>query len=59
LHLYQITEATSLNYMCRKGDNMKKPEKNKKMMAAAAKIRKEAKGNKSMLKAAAKIEREA
>jgi hypothetical protein len=52
-------EATSLNYMCRKGDNMKKPEKNKKMMAAAAKIRKEAKGNKSMLKAAAKIEREA
>jgi len=34
-------------------------EKNKKMMAAAARISKEAKGNKLMLKAAEKIEKEA
>jgi len=32
---------------------------NEKMMEAAAKIRKEAKGNKSMIKAAEKIEKEA
>ena len=33
--------------------------KNKKMLEAAAKIRKEADGNKKMLEAAAKIEKEA
>ena len=36
-----------------------KKGKNKKMLAAAAKIRREAKGNKSMLKAAKKLESEA
>jgi len=36
-----------------------KKGKNKKMMEAVARIRKEAKGNKLMLKAAEKIEKEA